>query len=200
VPTNSDNAERDHIRAASNTSSHAGGRHLAASIKVDLTVTSSPTNLVDSVGDVQGEEDNDKTPMRTQVSTPVHSAIPDSNLASKQLSATAAKFEPKSIGLSVSSKGKDHQQQQEEIQKPEAKTTGGSSIQPPNVYINGLPPHFPEDQLYALTSPYGPVRSVRSFTRHIGDRASGYGFVLYVYTSFFDAYMWIIDTSIDLKA
>lgn len=48
----------------------------------------------------------------------------------------------------------------------------------PNVYINGLPPHFPEDQLFALASPYGDIRSVRTFTRHVRDSESGYGFVL----------------------
>ncbi|KAJ6468138.1 hypothetical protein C8R47DRAFT_1055978 [Mycena vitilis] len=49
----------------------------------------------------------------------------------------------------------------------------------PNVYINGLPPNFPEDQLFALASPFGDVRSVRSFTRHVGDAETGYGFVLF---------------------
>ncbi|KAF8193207.1 hypothetical protein K438DRAFT_1969697 [Mycena galopus ATCC 62051] len=49
----------------------------------------------------------------------------------------------------------------------------------PNVYINGLPPNFPEDQLFALASPFGAVRSVRSFTRHVGDAETGYGFVLF---------------------
>lgn len=48
----------------------------------------------------------------------------------------------------------------------------------PNVYINGLPPHFPEDQLFELASPFGEIRSVRSFTRHVGEKESGYGFVL----------------------
>ena len=48
----------------------------------------------------------------------------------------------------------------------------------PNVYINGLPPHFPEDQLFALASPFGEIRSVRTFTRHVRDSESGYGFVL----------------------
>jgi hypothetical protein len=28
----------------------------------------------------------------------------------------------------------------------------------PNVYINGLPPNFPEDQLFALAKPFGDVR------------------------------------------
>ncbi|KAF8655598.1 hypothetical protein AX16_003019 [Volvariella volvacea WC 439] len=49
----------------------------------------------------------------------------------------------------------------------------------PNVYINGLPPHFPEDQLYALAAPFGDIRSVRTFTRHVRDSESGYGFVLF---------------------
>lgn len=48
----------------------------------------------------------------------------------------------------------------------------------PNVYINGLPPHLPESQLLALAAPFGVVRSVRTFTRHVRDCESGYGFVL----------------------
>jgi hypothetical protein len=69
----------------------------------------------------------------------------------------------------------------------------------PNVYINGLPPNFPEEQLYALTKDFGGVVSVRTFTRHVSDRPSyvplnpyhshplksssfsGYGFVLCVW-------------------
>lgn len=50
----------------------------------------------------------------------------------------------------------------------------------PNVYINGLPPNFPEDQLFELAIPFGEVKSVRSFTRHVGEKESGYGFVLCV--------------------
>ena len=42
----------------------------------------------------------------------------------------------------------------------------------PNVYINGLPPNFPEEQLYALTKDFGGVISVRTFTRHVSDRPS----------------------------
>lgn len=42
----------------------------------------------------------------------------------------------------------------------------------PNVYINGLPPSFPEEQLYALTKDFGGVVSVRTFTRHVSDRPS----------------------------
>lgn len=56
----------------------------------------------------------------------------------------------------------------------------GKNYKTPNVYINGLPPHFPEDQLYALTAHFGEVRSVRTFTRHVRDSESGYGFVLCV--------------------
>jgi hypothetical protein len=41
-----------------------------------------------------------------------------------------------------------------------------------NVYINGLPPHYPESGLYTLTCMFGEVRSVRTFTRHVYGRAS----------------------------
>ncbi|KAI0037245.1 hypothetical protein K488DRAFT_81466 [Vararia minispora EC-137] len=54
-----------------------------------------------------------------------------------------------------------------------------STVRTPNVYINGLPPNFPEDQLYTMTAEFGPVISVRTFTRHVSDRPSGYGFVLF---------------------
>lgn len=79
-------------------------------------------------------------------------------------------------------------------------STSTSTFKSPNVYINGLPPYFPEDELLALATPFGVVRSVRSFTRHVdignslggsgyggnadagimigGKKASGYGFVL----------------------
>lgn len=79
-------------------------------------------------------------------------------------------------------------------------STSSSTFKSPNVYINGLPPYFPEDELLALATPFGVVRSVRSFTRHVdignslegrayggnadagimigGKKASGYGFVL----------------------
>lgn len=45
-----------------------------------------------------------------------------------------------------------------------------SSSRAPNVYINGLPPHFSEQELFALTRPYGEVKSVRTFTRHISEK------------------------------
>jgi len=47
-----------------------------------------------------------------------------------------------------------------------------SELRVPNVYINGLPPNFPEEQLYALTKDFGGVVSVRTFTRHVSDRPS----------------------------
>ncbi|KAJ7021979.1 hypothetical protein C8F04DRAFT_1312235 [Mycena alexandri] len=67
---------------------------------------------------------------------------------------------------------------------PPTTTPASASADPdqgktPNVYINGLPPNFPEDQLFALAAPFGEVRSVRSFTRHVGDAETGYGFVLF---------------------
>ncbi|KAJ6517461.1 hypothetical protein C8R47DRAFT_1312927 [Mycena vitilis] len=49
----------------------------------------------------------------------------------------------------------------------------------PNVYINGLPANFREDQLLAIASPFGEVVSVRCFTRNTAKHPSGYGFVLF---------------------
>lgn len=46
------------------------------------------------------------------------------------------------------------------------------ALRTPNVYINGLPPNFPEDKLLEMTSPFGEVVSVRTFTRHVSDKPS----------------------------
>ncbi|KAF7289720.1 RRM domain-containing protein [Mycena indigotica] len=53
-----------------------------------------------------------------------------------------------------------------------------SDEQAPNVYINGLPPRFTEDQLLAIVANFGEVISVRTFTRG-GPVQTGYGFVLF---------------------
>ncbi|KAF7329103.1 hypothetical protein MKEN_00170800 [Mycena kentingensis (nom. inval.)] len=60
-----------------------------------------------------------------------------------------------------------------------ARTKADEVTPAPNVYINGLPPNYPEDQLFALAAPFGTVKSVRTFTRHVGDAETGYGFVLF---------------------
>jgi hypothetical protein len=57
-------------------------------------------------------------------------------------------------------------------------TASAGVVRTPNVYINGLAPHFPEDELFNLCTEFGPIRSVRTFTRHAKDTESGYGFVL----------------------
>ncbi|KAJ7770013.1 hypothetical protein B0H16DRAFT_1686077 [Mycena metata] len=53
----------------------------------------------------------------------------------------------------------------------------------PNVYINGLPPNFRDDQLLAITAPFGEIVSVRTFTRTNTKNPSGYGFVLFVFNA-----------------
>jgi RNA recognition motif-containing protein len=45
-------------------------------------------------------------------------------------------------------------------------------LKTPNVYINGLPPNFPEESLLEMTKPFGEVISVRTFTRHVSDKPS----------------------------
>jgi hypothetical protein len=55
---------------------------------------------------------------------------------------------------------------------PAVTKSDSSELRVPNVYINGLPPNFPEEQLYALTKDFGGVVSVRTFTRHVSDRPS----------------------------
>ncbi|KIM22814.1 hypothetical protein M408DRAFT_277883 [Serendipita vermifera MAFF 305830] len=48
-----------------------------------------------------------------------------------------------------------------------------------NVYINGLPLRWTDDDLYRLTRGFGAVKSVKLFTRHLEDKPSAYGFVLF---------------------
>ncbi|KIY43917.1 hypothetical protein FISHEDRAFT_67676 [Fistulina hepatica ATCC 64428] len=88
--------------------------------------------------------------------------LPDIDLPSLSLSSNA-------VALPGEAKTSDEQDSESE----------DVSDKTPNVYINGLPPHFPEEELFALAAPFGAVRSVRSFTRHVGERESGYGFVLF---------------------
>jgi hypothetical protein len=52
----------------------------------------------------------------------------------------------------------------------EASVGSTESNNPPNVYINGLPPNFPEEQLYNMTKEFGAITSVRTFTRHVSER------------------------------
>ncbi|KAE9385706.1 hypothetical protein BT96DRAFT_981971, partial [Gymnopus androsaceus JB14] len=54
-----------------------------------------------------------------------------------------------------------------------------TTFKSPNVYINCLPLHYLEDQLFKLCSPFGEGRSMKSFTRHVGKKESKYGFVLF---------------------
>lgn len=63
-----------------------------------------------------------------------------------------------------------------DVQKPAQDSNG--AVGTPNVYINGLPPHFSDESLYAMTRDFGHVLSVRTFTRCVGEKMSGYGFVL----------------------
>ncbi|KAI0746955.1 hypothetical protein C8Q80DRAFT_1178525 [Daedaleopsis nitida] len=66
-------------------------------------------------------------------------------------------------------------ERQEETPEP----SPAPDSRPPNIYINGLPPNFPEEELLNMTRPFGTVLSVRTFTRHVSDKPSGYGFVLF---------------------
>lgn len=74
-----------------------------------------------------------------------------------------------SSGTSAADEGTD-------VQKPAQDSNG--ALGTPNVYINGLPPHFSDESLYAMTRDFGHVLSVRTFTRCVGEKMSGYGFVL----------------------
>ena len=75
-------------------------------------------------------------------------------------------------------------QTEQDVQYSTSQSTE-NSLRTPNVYINGLPPHFPDESLYLMTRDFGHVLSVRTFTRCVGEKMSGYGFVLYVFITFF---------------
>ena len=66
---------------------------------------------------------------------------------------------------------KDQNRNQLQAQ-PQEQPQDQENTRTPNVYINGLPPQYPESELYTLTCTYGEVKSVRTFTRHICGRAS----------------------------
>ena len=67
-------------------------------------------------------------------------------------------------------------------------STGGSSTsfagqqKTPNVYINGLPPHFPEEQLEALAAPFGEVKSVSlpTYRDSLSGKPKEFGFVKFM--------------------
>ncbi|EJD05471.1 uncharacterized protein FOMMEDRAFT_145007 [Fomitiporia mediterranea MF3/22] len=63
--------------------------------------------------------------------------------------------------------------------EPESVHDNDAAPRTPNVYINGLPPHFADESLYLMTRDFGNVLSVRTFTRCVGEKMSGYGFVLH---------------------
>ncbi|KAE9385871.1 hypothetical protein BT96DRAFT_949530 [Gymnopus androsaceus JB14] len=50
--------------------------------------------------------------------------------------------------------------------------TNDNQFKSPNVYINCLPLHYPEDQLFELCSLFGEIQSMRSFTRYAGEKES----------------------------
>ena len=79
---------------------------------------------------------------------------------------------------------------------PAVTRSDSSELRVPNVYINGLPPNFPEEQLYALTKDFGGVVSVRTFTRHVSDRPSYVSFNLYrshpLTSSLFSGYGFVL--------
>ncbi|KAF7362755.1 RRM domain-containing protein [Mycena venus] len=65
------------------------------------------------------------------------------------------------------------------LRRPQLSVDTNESGKTSNVYINGLPANFRDDQLYAIAAPFGEVLSVRCFTRNTAKNPSGYGFVLF---------------------
>ncbi|KAG6863567.1 hypothetical protein C0991_005021, partial [Blastosporella zonata] len=111
-------------------------------------------------------------PISSSTHAPSSTSLHDTSNSNTNL---ARDNDPNFSPLSTSSQNATSTQNLSDSADPDPDPTGKT----PNVYINGLPPHFPEDQLYALAAPFGAVRSVRTFTRHVRDSESGYGFVLF---------------------
>lgn len=144
----------------------------------------------DGVGEGNGVDDTehlDPETLRNPTPTPIPTQDPDATYTIENLTRPSIVLPPPShINIFAASEPPSLPIHpifsNDEIHVPLATTAAASCAssegKTPNVYINGLPPHFPEDQLFALTRPFGSVRSVRSFTRHVGERESGYGFVL----------------------
>ena len=55
-------------------------------------------------------------------------------------------------------------------ESPPISDSDQSTSHAPNIYINGLPPHYSEQELFALARPFGEVKSVRTFTRHVSEK------------------------------
>ncbi|KAI4519390.1 hypothetical protein K525DRAFT_258553 [Schizophyllum commune Loenen D] len=146
-----------------------------------------PATQVDSQAQAQRQAPAFKLPAPPTMSSlaPPASSTPSSDFSSNAasgvvnsiLKSTTPEFRPARLQTVV------EQQTPTDSEHPHvaesAQSDDSDANLPPNVYINGLPPHFPETELYALAAPFGEVRSVRSFTRHVGERESGYGFVLF---------------------
>ncbi|KAJ7895464.1 hypothetical protein B0H14DRAFT_3853935 [Mycena olivaceomarginata] len=65
------------------------------------------------------------------------------------------------------------------LREPQLVSDAKESGKTTNVYINGLPAGFRDDQLHAIAAPFGEIVSVRCFTRNGPNSSSGYGFVLF---------------------
>lgn len=72
----------------------------------------------------------------------------------------------------VPASARAQQECRDEVEYAESEHSASSEPRPPNVYINGLPPNYPEEELLAMTQPFGTVLSVRTFTRHVSDKPS----------------------------
>ncbi|KAG8819771.1 hypothetical protein FRC19_009554 [Serendipita sp. 401] len=80
--------------------------------------------------------------------------------------------------------GSDDESKEQEVAKPIVPITAIPKPDPlenplntTNVYINGLPLRWTDDDLYRLTRGFGAVKSVKMFTRHLEDKPSAFNCV-----------------------
>ena len=118
-------------------------------------------------------------PVTTQDQLPPNCPLPKvSNLLSPKLAPVSHSPRSSLLRAPADDPSDDFQTNTTSLPAPTHVARPGTNIPPhPNVYIGGLPPHFPEEQLFNMTKEFGPVLSVKTFTKP--EQPTGYGFVLF---------------------
>ncbi|KAG6331810.1 hypothetical protein ID866_7278 [Astraeus odoratus] len=128
--------------------------------------------------------DSGSIPMTALHTDNQSSSLPYNNISEKTLTVDASIHSTKTQTRTTPSYGTEYPRDLAPDKAEDTSTNTEpaqhtSAQHTPNVYINGLPPHFSEQDLFALTRPFGEVKSVRTFTRHVSEKPTGYGFVLF---------------------
>ncbi|KAL5498713.1 hypothetical protein ACEPAH_2068 [Sanghuangporus vaninii] len=169
-------------KASFMTQSTADLRSMQASVSTSqaptphpLSQSSSPTNIPDrKAGSNTGVSAISFIPFGSKPATPSRAQPRPGAKSESRLSSEASS--PVGVPDPADGELNDESQSLAEINSAQ---DSSDVLRTPNVYINGLPPHFPDESLYLMTRDFGNVLSVRTFTRCVGEKMSGYGFVLF---------------------